>query len=127
MLAETEWCASDAEENNRTRSNSEKSDSDTSHVEEIVEHDSDEDYEPYDENDILSPDAVRRRSQDDSYDPIRSEGLRKRKKRSEFPHINGADSTPAETCYALKVEEEFAHVNNFTKPWDLCFESRDLN
>jgi hypothetical protein len=56
---------------------------------------------------------VPRRSQDDSDDPITSQGLRKRKKRSEFPHVNGTESTPAETCYSLKIEEEFAHVSYF--------------
>lgn len=96
----TEWCASDVEESNRTRSNSEKSDSDTSHIEETVEHDSDDD-EIYDENGVIT-------SPDGKGDT--SLGLRKRRKRYEANGQSFEESTPVETCYTLRLEEDFAHV-----------------
>ncbi|XP_035708543.1 oxysterol-binding protein-related protein 8 isoform X4 [Folsomia candida] len=99
---DAEWCPSDAEENNRTRSNSEKSDSDTSHIEEAIEHDSDDD-DMYDENE----DRPAKQSIDD---PMSAQGLRKRRKRYESNQQSFEETTPAETCYAHKVEEEFAHT-----------------
>lgn len=74
-----------------------------------MNHDSDEEYDGDDDHPMISIDGLSKRAQEDGEDPIASQGLRKRRKRSEMtPYI--VEEAPTETTYAQRVEEEFAHV-----------------
>ncbi|CAL8104965.1 unnamed protein product [Orchesella dallaii] len=116
MENDMDWGASDMEETSRVRSDSEKSDSDTSHVEENHAHD-------FSEEDAETPELGSRNSdvgccgegtglktQVFADDPITSHGVRQRRKKSEVVNeLPTAEIAPVESNYVSRLETDFYH------------------